>query len=120
MSFNILSLQKLRAADFFYVFREIPGKVVLKKELPNGDLQKVALLTETTAGRMTLDCTILPLPVSTASCRQAEVFSNSLSMDLLHRRLGHSGQAALHRLMKDNMATRLGQVSGAVSPCDSC
>ena len=46
MSFNILSLQKLRAADFFYVFREIPGKIILKKELLNGDLQQVALLTE--------------------------------------------------------------------------
>ena len=110
-SFNILSLQKLRAAEFFYVFRETPGKVVLKKELPNGDSQQVALLTETTAGRMTLDYTILPLPVSMASCRQAEFFNNSLSMDLLHLRLGHSGQAALHRLLKDN---------GAVSPCDSC
>ena len=60
MSFNILSLQKLRTADFFYDFREIPGKVVLKKELPNGDLQQVALLTKTTARRMTLDCLSLP------------------------------------------------------------
>ena len=66
MSFNILSLQKLRAADFFYVFREIPGKVVLKKELPSGVLQQVALLTETSAGRMTVDYTILPLPVCLA------------------------------------------------------
>ena len=41
-------------------------------------------------------------------------------MDLLHRGLGHSGHAALHRLLKDNMATGLGQISGAVSPCDSC
>ena len=79
----------------------------------------MALLTETTARRMTLDCTILTLLVSITSSRQVEVFSNSLSMDLLHRRLGHSGQAALHRLLKDNMAKGLGQVSGAVSSCDS-
>ena len=35
MQFNTISLQKLRAADLLYVFREIPGKVVLKKALPN-------------------------------------------------------------------------------------
>ena len=41
-------------------------------------------------------------------------------MELLHRRLGHSGEGALRRLLRMNMATGLGQVSGAVSPCDSC
>ena len=41
-------------------------------------------------------------------------------MDLLHRRLGHSGQAALHRLLQGNMATGIGQISGSISPCDPC
>ena len=77
MKFNIVSLQKLRATDFHYVFKEIPGKVVLKKELQNGDKEQVALFTETTSGHMTLDCkipTLLTLPDLLPSCRQAEVF----------------------------------------------
>ena len=120
MSFNIISLQKLRAANMFYVFNELPGKVVLKKGLPNGKLAQVALFSETPSGRMTLDCRILTPPPIMPSCRQAEVFSNSLSMDLFHRRLGHSGQAALQRILRENMATGIGQVAGSVSPCDSC
>ena len=41
-------------------------------------------------------------------------------MDLLHRRLGHSGEAALHRLLRENMSTGLGLVSEKISSCDSC
>ena len=69
---------------------------------------------------LTLDCKILSQLSSPPSIRHAEVFSSSLSMDLLHRRLGHSGQAALHRLLHDNMATGIGQISGSISPCDPC
>ena len=41
-------------------------------------------------------------------------------MDLLHRRLGHNGQAALHRLLHDNMAIGIGQICDNISPCDPC
>ena len=116
MRFNIVSLQKLRAAGFVYTFKEVRGKAVIRNE--KGGM--VALMTESSTGRMTLDCTILSTAATLPSCRQIEVFSNSLSMDLLHRRLGHSGQAALQRLLRANMATGIGQVSGAVTPCDSC
>ena len=119
MSFNIFSLQKCRDAEFWYVFKEVPGKVVLKREVTNGVVQQLALMTEI-HGRMTLDCRILPSSYPPPSCRQAEVMANSLSMDLLHCRMGHSGQAALRRLLKDDMATGVGQVVGAVTPCDSC
>ena len=40
--------------------------------------------------------------------RRVEVFSNSLSMDMFHRRLGHSGEGALRRLLRGNMATGIG------------
>lgn len=120
MSFNILSLQKLWAAGFIPVYNEILGKVIIKKQLQTGHLEQVALMTETLADRLTLDCTILPSLPTLPSCRQAEVFSYSLSMDPLHRRLGHSGEAALHRLLQANMATSLGQVGGKINPCDSC
>ena len=41
-------------------------------------------------------------------------------MNLLHRRLSHTGEAALHRLLHDNMATGVGQIKGGVSPFDPC
>ena len=41
-------------------------------------------------------------------------------MDLLHRRLGHSGEAALRRLLKEDMAISASPVSGNISPCYPC
>ena len=70
ISFNIFSLQKCREADFFYIFKELPGKVVLKQEIANGEIKQLALMTETPSGRMTLDCKILQPPFSKKSCRQ--------------------------------------------------
>ena len=115
MHFNIISLQRLRAAHFVYIFNEIPGKVVIK----NGRGGMVALMTESKCGRMTLDCKILSTNTPLPSSRLVEVFNNSLSMDLLHRRLGHSAEGALRRLLRGDMATGLGLGSGVVSPCDS-
>ena len=99
MDFNILSLQKLRAANLIPVYDEVEGKVVVKNKLFTGGLEQVALLFESKEGRLTLDCKILSTTSTLPSSRHAEAFSTSLSMDLLHRRLGHSGQAALHRLL---------------------
>ena len=100
MHFNILSLQKLREARFIPVYSEIQDKVVIKKRLQNGGLEQVALMSESSKGRLTLDCTITSTPLSPLpSLRLAEALSGSLSMNLLHRRLGHSGEAALQRLL---------------------
>ena len=120
LNFNILSIQKLRAASLIPVFNDIPNKVVIKKLLPTGELEQVALMSETTQGRLTLDCKLLSSSTRLPSTRHAEVLSNTLSMDLLHRRLGR-GQAALQRLLHDNMATGISVVFGSsVSPCDPC
>ena len=84
MLYNIISLQRLRATNFVYIFNEIPGKAVIK----NARGGMVALMIESTSGRLTLDCKILSTPTPLPSNRHVEVFSNSLSMDLLHRRVG--------------------------------
>ena len=80
----------------------------------------MALFTKSKEGRLTLDCTMTTLLPVLPSTSQAKVFVNTLSMDLLHRRLGHSGEAALHRLLREDMATGLSTVKGKISPCDSC
>ena len=114
-------MQKLRAASFIPVFNEIPSKVVIKKLLPQGELEQMALMSETKEGRLTLDCKILSSSTQLPSTRLAEVLSNTLSMDLFHRRPRHSGQAALQRLLHDNMATGIRVVFGSsISPCDPC
>ena len=46
----------LLAAGYIPVFNEIPGKAVIKKQISQGTLEQVALMTETKAGRLTLDC----------------------------------------------------------------
>lgn len=117
MHFNIFSLQKARLAKLYYAFKELPGKVILKTEVAD---EQVALFTEL-EGRWTLDCKVL-LPTSTVLQPQQspQVLAASLSMDLLHRRMGHPGQAAIHRILREDMATGVGKVVGKVSPCDAC
>ena len=114
-------MQKLWAASLIPVFNEIPNKVVIKKLLPQGEPEQVALMSETKQGRLTLDFNILSPSPRLPSTRHAKMLSNTLSMDLLHRRLGHSGQAALQRLLHANMVTGISVVSGSIiSPCDPC
>ena len=52
LNFNTLSMQKLRAARLIPVYNEIPNKVFIKKLLPHGELEQVALMSETTQGRL--------------------------------------------------------------------
>ena len=49
-----------------------------------------------------------------------EVFLNTLSMDLLHRRLGRGKEVALQRLLKEDMATEISPIASNISPCDPC
>ena len=102
------------------MYDKVEGKVVINKKISTGVYIRVALLTETKKGRLTLDCKIPFEPSTLPSLRPAEALIGTLSMDLLHRRLGHSGEVALHRLLHDNMATGIGQVVGTASPCDPC
>ena len=55
ISFRLLSLQKLVDADFVPLFKEIPGKVVLKETTSMGQMQQIAIMT-ICKGRLTLEC----------------------------------------------------------------
>ena len=118
MQFNILSMQQLLATNFIPVYNEIPNKVVIKKLLSNGALEQVALLSASKTGRPTLYCKIFRAPPTLPAGHDAEVFVNTLSLDLLQRRLGHSGEATLQRLLREDMADEVSNTSGSVSPCD--
>ena len=71
MTFNIISLQRLRAANYVYGFNEIPGKAIIK----NAREGMVALMTESKSGKLTLDCKILSTTTPLPSSRRVEVFS---------------------------------------------
>ena len=58
MQFNILSLQRVLANGYIYVFNIIPGKTVVQKKLPTGAMEQVALFSQSKQGRLTLDCTM--------------------------------------------------------------
>ena len=79
-------------------------------------------MSKSDKGRLTLDCDIISTNYTPLlPLRQAKVLSNNLSMHLLHRRLGHSGQAALHRLLHGNKATGVGVKSRSnIGNCDPC
>ena len=79
-------------------------------------------MSESSKGCLTLDCKIMCSPLSPLpSLRLAEALSGSLSMNLLHRRLGHSGEATLQRLLQGNMAIGVSIKPGSkVDFCDSC
>ena len=116
MSFSILSLQKLVDARYLPVFGEIPNEVVIKKTLQSGQLEKIALMT-VLRGRLTLDCTLaIPSLATTPS-----VYVSEITMSLLHRRLGHSGQPAIQQLLNESLATGIKLIKGSsISPCDDC
>ena len=89
MQFNIISLQRLRAAGYVYIFDEIPGKAEIK---PRTNMEQVALFSETKAGRLTLDCTISTMLPSAPSLRHTEN-----SSDLHHEHIDCGPAAILSR-----------------------
>ena len=98
MHFNIISLQRLRAANLVYIFNEIPRKAVIK----NARGGMVALMTESENGRLTLDCKILSTATPLASNRRVEVSSNPI---------GPSEDGVLRRLLRGDVATGIGQAT---------
>lgn len=50
MPFNIFILQKAHQNDFYYGFEEVSEKIVLKRDVEDGAVHQLALMTET-AGR---------------------------------------------------------------------
>ena len=116
MTFSLLSLQRFIDNNVTRLFNVIPSKAILNKLLPDGNQQQIGLMT-VHKGQLTLDYSMAEAAPST----EAEVYSCQPTMSLLHRRLGHSGQAALQRLLSANMATWVQIVRGTgVEPCDAC
>ena len=103
-------------ADLIPVFKEIRGKVVIKGTTHTGQMQQIALMTICN-GRLTLDCKLAPR----SPTAPAAIFTTSISMDVMHRRLGHSGNPAIKRLLAEGMVHGIQVTKGTeVEPCDAC
>ena len=81
------------------VYGEVPDKCVIKKVGTDGVLTQVATMT-IKRGRSTLDCSSPTSPRrSSGPAPLINILKAELNMQLLHRRLGHSGIDAMRKLL---------------------
>ena len=99
---NLFSLERVVGKGYLPVFGEIDGKVLIKKRGQKGSLEQVATMS-VSRGRLTLDCRQV-MPVKGFQRELGHVAMGAqLTMPLLHRRLGHSAEGALHKMIKGKM-----------------
>ena len=95
-----------------------------KKRSSSGDLAQVATMT-VIKGRSTLDCKLVEhiCDSSSGAALQIDGFNAKveLTMGLLHRRLGHSGNEAMQKLLKGDMVRGTSKVKvEELGGCDFC
>ena len=92
---NLSSLQRVLDMGYLQVYGEVPNKCVIKKVAADGTLTQVATMT-IKKGRATLDCDPTTSPLRTSGpASQIDILKVELNMQLLHRRMGHSGIDAM-------------------------
>ena len=97
---------------------------MIKKRSSPGDLAQVATMI-VIKGRSTLDCKLLEhiSDSSSGAVLQIDGFNLKveLTMGLLHRRLGHSGNDAMQKLLKGDMVRGTSKVKvEELGGCDFC
>ena len=73
-------------------------------------------------GRSTLDCQLVDSPLrSSGAAQQIDTYKVELDMQLLHRRLGHSGNDAMRKLLNGHLVRGIDNVKiQVISACDFC
>ena len=120
---NLFSLQRVVDQSFIPVFGEVAGKAFIKKFVDEGRLEKVAAIS-INKGRLTLDCRqVFPIEgIQRGPQLRSECMKVELSLPLLHRRLGHSAEGALEKMIRGKMVRGIkggvNRVSiGGFEPC---
>ena len=117
MKVNIFSLQRIRSKGACsYTFQGVPGSGEPIPILNRSGIQ-VATMKETRRARPTLICTRMK---GVEDCVvEAEVLgAKGISMELLHKRLGHTSLSVMQRLVKGQMVRGLEE--GAVGEYQMC
>ena len=123
---NLFSLQRVINKGFLPVYGEVKGKCLIKKMIEGGGCSQVATMTVIN-GRSTLDCRPVDTSHSSsgAALQRDSVDSYSakveLNMNLLHRRLGHSGNDTMQKLLTGDLVRGIEKVKvEALGGCDFC
>ena len=95
-------MQRVVDKGYSPAFGEIDGKVLIKKKGQKGSLEQVATMS-VSRGRLTLDCRQVMLVKGFQRELGHVAMAAQLTMPLLHRRLGHSAEGALHKMIKGKM-----------------
>ena len=122
MKVNIFSLQRIRhKGACSYTFQGVPNPEGVIPILNKGGVQ-IATMRETTKARPTLVCTRLHEVDSHGGDMEGEVLGGKgVQMDLLHRRLGHTSQSVMERLVREQMVRGLEEgVKGEFGMCRGC
>ena len=122
MKVNIFSLQRIRSrGSCSYTFQGAPGSNVAIPIL-NKCGEQIATMRETKKARPTLICSRVKEAEVGECDLEAEVLGGKgIQMELLHRRLGHTSQSVIQRLVRDQMVRGLEEgVVGEYKMCRGC
>ena len=118
MNVNIFSLQRIRdKGECSYAFKgkPQPGKVI---PILNREGEQIATMRESLKAKPTLICEALNGPEE----MEGEVLGGKgISMELLHRRLGHTSQGGMERLVREQLVRGLEEgIKGDFGMCRGC
>ena len=118
MRVNIFSLQRIR--DKGACSYEFKGEPQPGKEIPilNREGEQIATMRESLKARPTLVCGGLNVPEE----MEGEVLGGKvISMELLHKRLGHTSQGGMERLVREQLVRGLEEgIKGDFGMCRGC
>ena len=124
MKVNIFSLQRIRslgACSFSFLGEPQPERVI---QIFNRAGEQIATMKETVRARPTLICERLREADENEGGEEvgAEVLGGKgIQMELLHRRLGHTSQSVIDRLVREQMVRGLEEgVKGEFGMCRGC
>ena len=118
MRVNIFSLQRIRrkgACSYTFEGEPQPGKVI---PIYNREGQQIATMRETLKARPALVCDRL----NGVERMEGEVLGGKgISMELLHKRLGHTSQGGMERLVREQLVRGLEEgIKGDFGMCRGC
>ena len=122
MKVNIFSLQRIRdKGECSYTFegKPQPGKQIL---IRNKEGQQIATMQESLKARPTLVCKGLNVREEMEGEMEGEILGGKgISMELLHKRLGHTSQGGMERLVREQMVRGLEEgMKGDFGMCRGC
>ena len=89
---------------FLLVYGEVEGKCIIEKKIDGGGYSQVATMT-VIDGRAILDCRLVENYGESEQLSGVDSYSANVELDIsiLHRRLGHSGNDAVQKLLKGDI-----------------